>query len=136
MPFLYLRDPLFLTVFWLYWINRFLIKNVSHPQFFDSYFNDLICIPFLVPILLFIARKFKARRADSPPQLIEVVIPVVVWSILFEIIFPQHPVWSKWVTGDPLDIVFYTTGGCLALWFWEWWYAPRMSLQEKVEFNR
>ena len=123
MPFGYLKDPLFLTCFVLYWMNRFVIKNIPHHQFFDSHFNDLICIPFLVPILLYVARKLRLRRHDQPPLVHEVMIPVLVWSVMFEIIFPQQPYWAKWLTGDPYDIMFYSAGGCFSIWFWQWWYG-------------
>lgn len=136
MPFLYLRDPLFLTVFTLYWVNKLVIKNVAHPQFFDAYFNGLICIPFFVPILLSGLRRLHIRRNDLPPRLLEVMIPTVVWSILFEIIFPQSSFWSKWVTGDPIDIMFYAAGGCFSLVFWEWWYLVRPARQERQTLDR
>ena len=118
MPFAYLRDPLFLTCFFLYWLNRLFLKQIPHPAFFDAYFNDLICIPFLLPILLYAARLSRLRRHDGPPQTHEIFIPLGVWSVLFEIVFPRHPFWSRWLTGDPYDILFYSLGACGASFYW------------------
>ncbi len=128
MPFAYLRDPLFLTCFALYWLNRVVVKPLPHPAFFHEHFNDLICIPFFVPILLFVARICRLRPHDGPPQAHEVVIPLVVWSILFEIVFPSHPFWSHWVTGDPYDILYYSIGACAALWFWRYRYRMERAV--------
>lgn len=118
MPFTYLRDPLFLVCVFLYWFNRICIKQRPHPDFFHEYFNDLICIPLLVPILLFAARVCHLRYHDDPPQAHEVFIPLVVWSILFEIVFPHDSYWSQWVTGDPYDILYYCVGACGAFLYW------------------
>ena len=119
MAFAYLRDPLFVTCFVLYWLNRLIIKRVPHPDFFHEYFNDLICIPFLVPLLLFVARSCRLRNHDGRPLVHEIIIPLLVWSILFEIVFPHHPFWSRWVTGDPYDILYYSIGACCAMFFWQ-----------------
>jgi hypothetical protein len=125
MSFSYLRDPLFLSCFVCYWINRFVIEPQTNIAFFHSYLNDLICIPFLVPILLFIMRCCRIRSHDMPPHPFEVFIPLVVWSIMYEIIFPQHPYWSQWTTGDPYDILCYAIGASIALIFWNRFYQPK-----------
>lgn len=131
MKFKYLNDPLFVSCFTLYWTNRLIIKNIPHHSFFDNYLNDLICIPMLVPIMLFAARKLKLRAHDEPPFLHEVLIPIFVWSIFFEIIFPQNPAWAKFSTSDPFDVIFYTVGGCIALNLWQLAYcssSPKINI--------
>lgn len=129
MRFAYLRDPLFLVCFTLYWVNRFVIKPFSDISFFHDHFNDLICIPFLLPIVLWAARRFRLRGHDLPPLVHEVMIALVVWSVLFEIWFPQLPFWNRWVTGDPMDVFFYAIGACGAMCFWQVWYSPRMAYE-------
>lgn len=125
MPFLYLRDPLFLVCFCGYWINRFVVRQLPHPEFFDAYFNDLICIPFFVPILVYTAKLCRLRHHDHPPLMHEIVIPLVMWSVLFEIIFPLHPYWREWVYSDPYDIFYYSLGACLAAVYWQYAYRSR-----------
>ena len=125
MPFGYLRDPLFLACFCLYWVNRLAIKRLPHPAFFHAHFNDLICIPFFVPMLVLATRVCGLRPHDRPPQLHEVMIPLVIWSVLFEIVFPLHPYWRQWLVGDPFDILYYTIGACAAYVVWQVTYRRR-----------
>ncbi|QDT89602.1 hypothetical protein [Gimesia algae] len=128
MPFRYLRDPLFLTALGLYVGNRFLIKPLVTGGFFHNHFNDLLCIPLFVPVVLYFARLCRARPHDGPPTWYEILLPLLVWSIQFELIFPQLPFWSQWVTGDPLDILWYCVGaGISSLWWW--FYYQRQTVQ-------
>ena len=59
--------------------------------FVHHHLNNLICIPFLVPIMLYAERKLGVRRHDAVPQWYEVLIPIVVWSLVFEDLLPLHP---------------------------------------------
>jgi len=60
----------FLLAFGLYFVNKWVFKplTLSHPGFFHCYFNDLICIPFWLPPILFIHRKLGIRDHDGPPD--------------------------------------------------------------------
>jgi hypothetical protein len=122
MPFRYLRDPLFLACFGLYFVNRWVIKSLVAGGFFHNHFNDFICIPFFVPIMLFGMRRLGLRRTDEPPRMHEIVIPVVIWSLLFEVVLPQHAHWGRGMTADHKDVVCYTLGAFLASLFWMFWY--------------
>jgi hypothetical protein len=124
MPFRYLCDPLFLFCFTLYWVNRLIVEQLTDIPFFHFYLNDLICIPFLVPILLYGLKRLHLRPHDRPPQSYEIILPLIVWSIMFEILLPQHPYWSQWLTGDPYDVFCYTLSASAAMTFWGWYY-PR-----------
>ncbi len=92
MPFRYLRDPLFLACFIGYFLNRFVIKHLTHGGFFHDSFNDLICIPFWVPIMLWGMRRTKLRPDDAPPRGEEILIPLLMWSYVFEIYLPRGEV--------------------------------------------
>ncbi len=118
MRFLYLRDRLFLVSFCLYWVNRFFIKPFSDVPFFHESFNDLICIPVFVPVVVLIARMCGLRRHDQPPQIHEILLPLMVWSFMFEVLLPQDRFWSRWVTGDPFDVLWYCTGAFVASVWW------------------
>jgi hypothetical protein len=127
MRFPYLQDPLFLFSLVLYAVNRWWIKpHVAHG-FFHAHLNDLICIPFLVPPMLFAARRLGLRRHDRPPLAHEIFLPLVIWSILFEIIFPQDVYWSRWTTGDHRDVLFYALGATGATAFWTIWYRTESA---------
>ena len=122
MPFLFLRDPLFLFCLTLYGVNRLMIEPVTNLPFFHFYLNDLICIPFLVPLLISAQKRLKLRPHSLPPLAHEIILPLLVWSIMFEIVLPQHPYWSRWLSGDPYDILYYSLGAATAATFWGWYY--------------
>lgn len=118
MRFRYLRDRLFLVAFCLYWLNRSVIKPTSDVRFFHESFNDLICIPLFVPIVVMFARVCGLRKHDQPPQMLEILLPLIVWSIMFELLLPKDRFWSRWVTGDPYDVLWYCTGAFFASFWW------------------
>lgn len=119
---MYLKDPLFLFCFASYFVNRWLVKPVVEGGFLHSYFNDLICIPFFVPIMLFAMRQCGLRKDDSPPHAHEVMIPLIVWSALFEVILPGQEPWGVGMVADPMDVFCYGLGACIAAGFWNVWY--------------
>src|SRR5205823_733564 len=88
MRYRYLKDPLFLFCLILYFTNRWLLKPYFPNKISCSYLNDLICIPFWVPIMLFMMRKIGLRRSDSPPQASEILVPLLLWSWVFEAYLP------------------------------------------------
>jgi hypothetical protein len=130
MRFQYLRDPLCLICIVLYGLNRWAFKPISDNWFLHSYLNDLICIPFWVPIMLGALRRLGLRSHDRIPQSYEVLIPLVIWSIVFEIFLPRLPTFTKFAVPDPNDIFFYTLGASLAWMFWSYWY--REGAEEPV----
>lgn len=127
MPFRYLRDPLCITAFALYWLNRFLVKPFTDATFIHHHFNDLICIPLFVPFVVLAARLCRFREHDQPPQIHEILLPLLVWSIMFELLLPKHPFWSRYVVGDPFDILWYTVGACIASTWWRHYYTPPVA---------
>ena len=123
MPFLYLRDPLFLVCVATYFVNRLVLKQIWTSGFVHEHLNDLICIPFWVPITLFAQRRLGLRDRDGRPSASELVIPLVIWSWVFEIILPRTDLFGNWCVADYLDVMYYSLGTLLAALFWKWWYA-------------
>ena len=80
MRFLYLRDPLFLACVATYFVNRFVLKNIWHDGFVHAHLNDLICIPFWVPIMLFAQRTLRLRPDDHSPRPAEIIIASITTS--------------------------------------------------------
>ena len=128
MRFLYLRDPLFLVCVATYFINRFVLKAIWKEGFVHEHLNDLICIPFWVPIMLFIQRKLGMRADDASPQPGELVIPLIIWSWTFEILLPAIPSLGNTFVADHLDVLAYCAGALGAGVFWRWWYGAGMEL--------
>jgi hypothetical protein len=125
VPFLYLRDPLFVFCVGLYFVNRFVFKKIWLTGFVHEHLNDLICIPFWVPIMLFVQRRLGLRDGDDSPRPSEIIIPLILWSWIFEVILPNTEWFRNLCVSDYLDILYYTLGALLAAMIWRWWYAGR-----------
>lgn len=121
--FRYLFDPLFVACLLIYALNRWICKPYLPNAFSQSYLNDVICIPFWVPIMLFAMRKVRLRSDDSPPASYEVLIPLLVWSFVFESVAPYTDSFRGLAFGDPLDILCYSSGALAAAVFWRSWYG-------------
>jgi hypothetical protein len=127
--FRYLRDPLFLCCVAIYFVNRFLFKAIWKDGFVHEHLNDLLCIPFWVPIMVFAQRKLGLRDGHDRPRASEIAIPLLLWSWLFEIVLPHTEIMGRSCTADHLDILFYSLGAVLAGVFWAWWYRDSPFLQ-------
>ncbi len=134
MPFRYLRDPLFLACVAAYFVNRWLIKPQVTGGFFHTSFNDLICIPFWVTPLVWITRRTGLRNHDRRPGGVELLMPLIVWSFVFEVWLPQTAAFRAVSTADPFDIFWYTCGALAASLFWDWWYGTESrTSRERAE---
>jgi len=118
----YLRDPLFLACVVLYVVNRFWIKPNSDIYFFHAWLNDVICIPFTLPPMLWLLRRLRLRFHDGPPTLMEITIPLLIISWAFEIYLPNTAMFREVTVADPWDIVAYAAGAVAAGGFWGFWY--------------
>jgi len=124
MRYRYLTDPLFLVCLIAYCINRWVLKVHFVNTFSVNYLNDFICVPFWIPIMLFLMRKSGLRRHDAPPQAFEILIPLLAWSWVFEVYLPRTSFFEGLAFSDYRDILCYAAGACVAAAFWKWWYLP------------
>lgn len=122
MTFRYLKDPLFVFCVALYFINRLVIKPYFPNQFCRDHLNDLICIPFWVPIMVFMMKKVRWRTTDASPTAGEIIIPLLMWSWVFEAFLPFVPFFKRLATSDYMDVFSYTVGACAAALIWRLWY--------------
>ena len=118
----YLVDPLYLACVVLYVVNRLWLKPYCDFWFFHWYLNDLICIPFVLPPMLFALRLLRLRRTDGPPDYWEIVVPLLMISFAFEVYFPNTERFRGVTVADPFDIVAYTVGAVISGFFWMFWY--------------
>jgi len=123
MRFRYLRDPLFLACVVVYVVNRFVLKQVWADGFVHEHLNDLICIPFWVPVMLWGERRVGLRRHDGPPEAVEVVVPLVLWSVVFELVLPQTEWFGSYCVADYQDVLWYAAGALGSAVWWRWWYG-------------
>ncbi len=124
MEFRYLKDPLFLAVVGVYLCNKALRISLGGTEFQNAYLNDLICVPFWVPVLLAVNKRLGLRSHDGPPEAYELLIPILVWSIAFEMVFPYSPTFGSHAVADPNDIPCYCLGGLASGIFWRFRYRP------------
>ena len=125
MRFRYLLDPLFLISTALFLLNKLLLRPHLDNAFLSGHLNDCICIPLWVPVLVALMRVTGLRRHDRPPEAHEILIPLLVWSWVFEVVLPQTPLFAGIATADPFDVVSYTAGAIVAALGWRWWYRVR-----------
>src|SRR3954469_7906801 len=111
MRFRYLTDPLFLFCVVLYFLNRWVLKPHFSNTFLHCYLNDVICIPFWIPIMLVVMKALRLRRNDSPPTGFEILIPLILWSWVFEAYLPFTPMFKHLATSDYHDVLAYSIGG-------------------------
>ena len=130
MRFGYLRDPLFLACLALYFVNRWLLKSLWPAGFCHSHLNDLICIPFWVPILVWLLRKAGLRASDAAPRSWEIVIPLLVWSAVFELILPYAGPFREIAVADPADILCYALGALVAALTWRACYGSPLEARK------
>lgn len=123
-PFRYLRDPLFLFAVAAFLANRLLLEKIWSSGFVHNHVNDLLCVAFLVPVMLTLMKCCGLRRCDGPPRPAEIVIPILVWGLFFEVLLPLHPFWGQWATADPADILCYWIGGLVAAMVWRFTLRP------------
>lgn len=135
MPFRYLRDPLFLFCVAAYSVNRLVLKPHIHGGVFGAFLhgslNDVICLPFWVPIMVWMMHKVGLRPGDAPPQAVEILIPLLLWSWFFELILPTLGPFRRLAVCDPEDILCYALGTLLAALFWGRYYGPPRATRER-----
>lgn len=133
MRFAYLRDPLFLASFVAYWAHRWLAAHGLTTDLLRSHLNDVICIPLFVPILVWVNRRLGLRWHDGPPSTSEIVIPLIVWAVLFEVVLPSQRAWHVPTIADPKDVLAYCLGGAAAAAFWHWRYRSHGHSDEAAD---
>jgi hypothetical protein len=115
--FKYLLDPLFIFSLTIYSMNKFLfIKyGLFNYKFNTCYLNDLLLVPVVVPIILFFAKILNLRNIYSPPTFLEIIVPLIIWSIAFELVGPFY---FEKGTSDLSDVLTYFIGGFISLLIW------------------
>ena len=129
MRFHYLKDPLFVFCVTLYFTNRWVLKPYFPNNFSRDHLNDVICIPFWVPIMLCLMKKFRLRREDGPPTGSEILIPLILWSWVFGACLPFTAFFKHLATPDCMDIFSHTAGPLFAAVFWKVWYREKTPVE-------
>jgi hypothetical protein len=125
MAFRYLRDPLFLLCVVTCWIHRWLAARGMSTPLLRGHLNDLICVPFWVPIIVWLKKRLRLRKHDAPPDAVEVIVSLLIFAALFEVVIPAQEAWRVPTVADPYDVLSYCLGALLAVVFWRWYYRRR-----------
>jgi hypothetical protein len=137
MRFRYLKDPLFLFCCGIYFVNRLLFKPLFGAGFFHNHLNDLICIPFWVPIMLVGLRRLGLRTHDGRPSASEVMIPLITWSVAFEIFLPTWGPFKGIAFADHRDVLYYAVGALIASLFWlKYYFRPQFDYTQTTKDQR
>ena len=117
IKFRYLLDPLFLIALVIYSTNKssFLGLHFSSYKFCTCHLNDLLLVPVAIPIILSFSRILKLRAVYSPPRFLEIIWPLTIWSIAFELIGPFY--FGKGIS-DYVDVFAYCLGGLISWIIW------------------
>jgi hypothetical protein len=116
--FLYLADPSCIISLVLYTLNRYVLKPHHIGGWFThGYFNDVLCLPLFVPMILYAQHLIGIRRHARFPQPWEILQNWAAFTIVFQVVIPKYP--KTFVSaGDPYDILAYLAGGIIAGIYW------------------
>jgi len=64
------------------------------------------------------------------PDGVEWLVPLLLWSGVFELVLPSLDSFRRLATADPLDILFYTLGAALAALVWRLYYGDACPAPE------
>jgi len=78
------------------------------PPFMRNYFNDVLTVPVMFPILMAIQECLHLREGEAGVR--EIAAWTAIWSILFEAIFPAF---TTSATSDLMDVLCYIGGAVI-----------------------
>jgi hypothetical protein len=116
--FRYLADPVCIFSLALYALNRHVLKPHHIGGWFThGYFNDVLCLPLFVPVILYAQHLVGVRKHFGYPRFWEIALNWAVFTIVFQLIIPKYPK-TFIAAGDPYDILAYFAGGAIAGIYW------------------
>lgn len=98
----------FLLAAGLYALHFALGKSGFSAPLLQFYLNDLLCMPLVLTLTLFLQRAFTFRDPGHVFTKYQVGIAVLYYSLGFEVILP---LFMPRYTADPLDVLAYALGG-------------------------
>ena len=118
--FTYWQEPLCLLAVLLYACNYFWWKPrvEDASSFVHCYLSDLLCLPVLLPVTLWLQRCLGLRGHDRAPSYGECAAHWCLWSCSFELLGPALPQLAPGAVGDPWDAVAYGVGGLMVAFAW------------------
>jgi hypothetical protein len=103
------QNPLFLACALTYGLNIFCLKPAFSYWFFQHYLNDLVCMPLVLVVTIFMQRSFFNKPAYNLNKY-QTGIAVAYFTLMFEVVIP---LWNARYTADFWDVFCYGFGGWL-----------------------
>lgn len=115
--FLFWQDPLCITSWAVYILNRFLLAPHFGTQipFLREHLDDLLLVPAALPAFLWARQMLGLRRESGHPTWREIVLLTFLASVLFEWLGPRFLGHS---VGDWDDVAVYWIGAILSGLWW------------------
>ncbi len=113
-----LRDPLFPVALAAYLVGRFVLRTRFDTPLIHSWWNDFLCIPLCVPVVTALRERLGLRVRGDPPGLGEVMIPLLLVGLTFEVWLPRAEWFPATTYADPHDILSYVLGALFAAIWW------------------
>lgn len=105
-----LTKPYFLLFTFSYLTVKYLqYQNIALPSFIQHHLNDLLCLPIILTLGLFLVRKIK-RDAQLELSIWHILGMCIFYALYFEYYLPQK---SIMYTADPVDALMYFIGGVI-----------------------
>lgn len=113
----HIRDPLFVAAIILYCVNKLMLLRygLMGGTFFESYLSDILMIPILLPILIWVVSKAGWRDLGTRPTHWEILATLIPVILVCEYI---GPIYLRRGVADPLDILAYAAGGFVSWLYW------------------
>lgn len=115
---------LFFICFGFFLLNLLLLNSsLQLPIFFSSYLNDLVCMPVILCICLFLIRKISNRKTLKI-SLFSALSLATLYSVYFEIYLPDV---TERYTADVVDVLLYFTGAVV------FWLVQKTEEQQRLQ---
>jgi hypothetical protein len=121
----YIADPACVVSLVLYALNRYFLRpHHIGGSFTHGYFNDVLCLPLFVPMILYSQHLIGLRKHFGFPRPWEIFQNWLVFTVVFQVLIPRFPK-TFIAAGDPYDILAYLAGGIIAGFYWSSPHIPR-----------
>jgi hypothetical protein len=101
-------------------INKSLEVNGIFIPFVHAYMDDLICLPIVLSLVLYIFRRLIYKNISYCFPLFFILTAIIMFSLAFEVILPGK---SAGYISDPFDVLAYIAGGV----FFHWRFNRKLS---------
>jgi hypothetical protein len=106
-----LKHKVFVVASFIFILHQVIQKigNI-HIPLLHAYLDDLLCMPVILSLTLYIFRKFVLNNPSFRFSGQQVIWAVIYFSMMFEIFLPQY---SDEYVADSFDVIAYAIGALI-----------------------